>query len=242
MSLPSYIVCATERELALAQLLGALSVVRAEKADLAGLTDACLALGRARAEEYRGHDPEASLADLGYRVLRIPGAAPGSRAGFHLCAMTRAAAAGRSGGAVELFTDEISAKREGLLAYGISAGQEELEVLHLAHELYHALEFSCGRMTAEEVPAVRVHGFLGWHERRLAVAGEIAAHAFARRMTDSRLIPQLVDALALMEDGSLSRESFHDRVERAREMLASVDAECNYRADRAENGQTVDWS
>ena len=213
----------TERELALVQVMAEPSLSRAERDDLPRLVDACLDAGRGRATEFLGAEPMEALTELGYLVKRIPGPSPGSRAGFHLCAMTRSGA-DAPGGTVELYVDEVAAKRRGLLAFDVSCSENDLCRLHLAHELYHALEFSRGPMTPDVVPGVRVHTLFGLRERRPACSSEVAAHAFARRMTESPICPQLVDALALIEEGSLSQRAFLLQLEKAREMLSDSDA------------------
>ncbi len=213
---------ATERELALVQLLGDSSLSRAEEADLSTLADACLSRGRARAAGYSGCNPEDVMADCGYDVLRLTGPAPGSRKGFHLCAMTRAVGRGTSAGTVELYVDEIGIKFESLHAFGVCIDQEDLERLHLAHELFHVLEYGDGRMSYEEMPPVRIRGMLGWRSVRPKVSSEVAAHAFARCVTNSGLSAQLVDALALIGEGSLTYGTFVSCVDRARAMLMNL--------------------
>lgn len=219
MEPPASLPFATERELALAQAMAEPSLLRADKDDLPPFVDACLAAGRDRAAQWRGADPQGALAGLGYVVRRTGGLSPGSRPGFHLCAMTRAGADG-AGGTVELYVDEVAAKRRALAELGVVLGEEELLRMHLAHELYHALEFSHGPMTPEAVPPVRVLGLFGLRERRPACASEIAAHTFARRLTGIPICPQLVDALALMGEGSLSQEGFLAQLRRAQRALS----------------------
>lgn len=219
MEPPASLPFATERELALAQAMAEPSLLRADKDDLPPFLDACLAAGRDRAAQWRGADPQGALAGLGYVVRRTGGLSPGSRPGFHLCAMTRAGADG-AGGTVELYVDEVAAKRRALAELGVVLGEEELLRMHLAHELYHALEFSHGPMTPEAVPPVSVLGLFGLRERRPACASEIAAHAFARQLTGIPICPQLVDALALMGEGSLSQEGFLAQLRRVQRALS----------------------
>lgn len=219
MEPPASLPFATERELALAQAIAEPSLLRADKDDLPPFVDACLAAGRDRAAQWRGADPQGALAGLGYVVRRTGGLSPGSRPGFHLCAMTRAGADG-AGGTVELYVDEVAAKRRALAELGVVLGEEELLRMHLAHELYHALEFSHGPMTPEAVPPVSVLGLFGLRERRPACASEIAAHAFARQLTGIPICPQLVDALALMGEGSLSQEGFLAQLRRVQRALS----------------------
>ena len=225
MDLRAALHSANERELALVQVMAEPSLSRAERGDLPRFVDACLDVGRRRAAEFLGADPAEALADLGYLVKRIPGPSPGSRAGFHLCAMTRSGD-DAPGGTVELYVDEVAAKRRGLLAFDTSCPEEDDDLcrLHLAHELYHALEFSRGPMTPDVVPRVRMHTLFGLRERQPACSSEVAAHAFARRMAESPICPQLVDTLALIEEGSLSQEAFLLELEKAREMLSDSDA------------------
>ena len=219
MEPPASLPFATERELALAQAMAEPSLLRADKDDLPPFVDACLAAGRDRAAQWRGADPQGALAGLGYVVRRTGGLSPGSRPGFHLCAMTRAGADG-AGGTVELYVDEVAAKRRALAELGVVLGEEELLRMHLAHELYHALEFSHGPMTPEAVPPVSVLGLFGLRERRPACASEIAAHAFARQLTGIPICPQRVDALALMGEGSLSQEGFLAQLRRVQRALS----------------------
>ena len=210
-----------EREGALLQLMGDPAFSRMEERDLPTLVDACLARGQVLAGGWVGREPVGALASLGYEVRRTSGPAPGSRPGFCLCAMTRALPCGEKGGTVELYVGEVARKRAALLASGVEVGEEELERLHLAHELYHALEFSDGPLTVDAVPRVRVRGLLSARPRAVARSSELAAHAFARRVTSSALLPSWIDATFLLAEGSLERQTLLDELALARKILGT---------------------
>ena len=141
-----------------------------------------------RAGAHRG------ACSLDYEVRRTSGPAPGSRPGFCLCAMTRALPGGEKGGTVELYSWRGCQKAGGTPASGVEVGEEELERLHLAHELYHALEFSDGPLTVDAVPKVRVRGLLG----RPSQSGRALKRACRPRLCAARDVkcaaPSWIDA------------------------------------------------
>ena len=214
----SLVPSAGERECALMQLFQDPIYDRIEEEGLPAFVDACIACGRREANGIRGVDPERALADTGYVLRRVSGAAPGSRVGYHLCAMTRASSLGGESGTVDLYVDEVAFKREGLTAFGFEAGQEELERLHLLHELYHVIEFS-SCPTVDKVPRVDVRGLFGRKPRGLASSSELAAHAFAHAMMPDLPQPFLVDAMALMGEGAMTRGRFESDLAKARRIL-----------------------
>ena len=201
-----------EREGALLQLMGDPAFSHMEERDLPTLVDACLARGQVLAGGWVGREPIGALASLGYEVRRTSGPAPGSRPGFCLCAMTRALPCGEKGGTVELYVGEVARKRAALLASDVEVGEEEL---------YHALEFSDGPLTVDVVPRVRVRGLLGARPRAVARSSELAAHAFARRVTSSALLPSWIDATFLLAEGSLERQTLLDELALARKILGT---------------------
>lgn len=93
--------------------------------------------------------------------------------------------------------------------------------IHLAHEYYHWLEYTRGVFTAERLDPVEIR-FGPW-KRRASVrqCGEIAAHAFAKRLLKLPHLPNLLDYLYLMHIGELNKEAFDEEMEKCREASGS---------------------
>ena len=164
-----------------------------------------------------GGSPSGHLPPWATRCVERPAQRPGHGAQ----AEARALPGGEKGGTVELYVGEVARKRAALLASGVEVGEEEFEQLHLAHELYHALEFSDGPLTVDAVPRVRVRGLLGARPRAVARSSELAAHAFARRVTSSTLLPSWIDATFLLAEGSLERQTLIDELALVRKILGT---------------------
>lgn len=66
--------------------------------------------------------------------------------------------------------------------------------MHLAHELFHHIEFSSGKTVSERLPKVEITQ-LGFIKRRLEVneCCEIAAQAFAKRFCGLKVLPTYYD-------------------------------------------------
>ena len=219
---------ATERELAVMQLLADPLVARmgsAELPELVGCADAALALGRAEARRLGPCDPEGLLAARHVTLRRIGGDGPGARAGYHMAALTTCDLNHPEKSCVDLYVDVIARKREGLLAAGVRVGQEALERLHLAHECFHIIDFLERRHSAEMVGMVSARGaFFRRRRRALGRSSEVAAHAFARAWMGPTLlpVPALVDELAMLGMGESSRERFVRRLGRVRELMETA--------------------
>lgn len=93
--------------------------------------------------------------------------------------------------------------------------------IHLAHEYYHWLEYARGAFTAERLDPVEIR-FGPW-KRKASVrqCGEIAAHAFAKRLLKLPHLPNLLDYLYLMHIGELNKEAFDEEMEKCREASGS---------------------
>lgn len=89
--------------------------------------------------------------------------------------------------------------------------------IHLAHEYYHWLEYTRGVFTAERLDPVEIR-FGPW-KRKASVrqCGEIAAHAFAKKLLNLPHLPNLLDYLYLMHIGELNKEAFDEEMGKCRE-------------------------
>jgi hypothetical protein len=94
---------------------------------------------------------------------------------------------------------------------------EQVEGLHVAHELFHHLEATRIGPVHEQLPPV-VTFRLGrvWQTRsRARRCREIAAHAFARTLMDLPFLPNAVDWLVLIATGKWSEQALVGALERA---------------------------
>jgi hypothetical protein len=84
---------------------------------------------------------------------------------------------------------------------------DNIKDMHIAHELYHLIEFTDGEYTPDLLPpvtSVKIFGF----ERRSGVskASEAAAHIFCMRLLDIPFHPKMLDYLCLLSAGEVTRE------------------------------------
>lgn len=84
---------------------------------------------------------------------------------------------------------------------------DNIKDMHIAHELYHLLEFTDGEYTPDLLPPVTRAKIFGF-ERRSGVskASEAAAHIFCMRLLDLPFHPKMLDYLCLLNAGEVTRE------------------------------------
>lgn len=223
---------AAEPVLAVMMLLGDPAVAHARLADpteLAACAVTAIRLGRARAEQLGGFDPEGLLRDRGVALRRIAGEGPGARAGFHLAALTTVDTRHPGRIHVDVYPDAIARKGQALASMGVRVDMDSLARLHLAHECFHVIDLSEGLGSSDRAGAVSVRGALfGWRRRALGRSSEVAAHAFARAWMGDAAVPApaLVDELALMGMGESDLPGFGRRAVRACGLLRRA-AQCH---------------
>lgn len=94
------------------------------------------------------------------------------------------------------------------------------EKAHLAHEFFHFLEYDSKAPVAESLEPV-VTAKLGRFSRKAHIqkCGEIAAHAFARRLLGLPALPNLYDYLYLIGTSKLTMEAFSKRCDELEALL-----------------------
>ena len=219
MSAVDDILEASELELALVQLGDSPALKKAQPAYAVRYVEKAIALGET---DTGGVDParlEAEVAERGFVIERVGGSAPASRAGFHLCAITTADGSADGGGFVRLYVDEIAQKASDLRFVGLDVDGEALLQLHLAHELFHVLEFAEKGTADERIPRLEVPSLMGRKGKIVSGVREVSAHAFAARLVDGTCLPEAADLLQFVAEGSLSEEACTRRLYGARLLL-----------------------
>jgi hypothetical protein len=84
---------------------------------------------------------------------------------------------------------------------------DSIKNIHIAHELYHLIEFTDGEYTPDLLPSVtsvKIGGF----ERKTGVskASEAAAHIFCMRLLELPFHPKMLDYMCLLVTGEVTRE------------------------------------
>ena len=84
---------------------------------------------------------------------------------------------------------------------------ENIKDMHIAHELYHLIEYTDGEYTPDLLPPVTSVNIFGF-ERRSGVskASEAAAHIFCMRLLDLPFHPKMLDYLCLLNAEEVTRE------------------------------------
>ena len=160
--------------------------------------DRSLAIGRAAAAAYSGHDPSELAKHLGVRIvyreaqLEIGGLSvhaeydAGTRT-ITLCSHSMAR--------MQAVLDDLQL-RESLTTN--NQQPTTALALHIAHELFHHIEETLIGRTDEQLPVVTAGrvGNLKWGVRRVQRCREIAAHSFAKALTGLPFLPNALDWLA----------------------------------------------
>lgn len=91
---------------------------------------------------------------------------------------------------------------------------ENIKNMHIAHELYHLIEFTDGEYTPEMLPSVTGVNIFGF-ERRSGVskASEAAAHIFCMRLLDLPFHPKMLDYMCLLNAGEVTRKKLIEFLE-----------------------------
>ena len=107
------------------------------------------------------------------------------------------------------FNSDLDLRKNGRF---ISA--DNIKDIHIAHELYHLIEFTDGGHTHDQLPAV-TGGKIGGFEKRSGGlrASEAAAHIFCMRILELPFHPKLLDYLCLLGAGEVTREGLTEFLE-----------------------------
>lgn len=84
---------------------------------------------------------------------------------------------------------------------------DNLKNMHIAHELYHLIEFTDGEYTPDMIPQV-TNAKIFEFERRTGIskASEAAAHIFCMRLLNMMFHPKMLDYLCLLGTGEVTPE------------------------------------
>ncbi|HNY10556.1 MAG TPA: hypothetical protein PKK26_03095 [Candidatus Wallbacteria bacterium] len=86
--------------------------------------------------------------------------------------------------------------------------------MHIAHELYHLIEFTDGGNTPDLLPAVTSLKICGFEKKSgILKASEAAAHIFCMRLLDLPFHPKLLDYLCLLDAGEVTRNGLVEFLE-----------------------------
>lgn len=102
---------------------------------------------------------------------------------------------------------------------------ENIKNMHIAHELYHLIEFTDGEYTPEMLPPVKNFKIFGF-ERRSGVskASEAAAHIFCMRLLDLPFHAKMLDYLCLLSAGEVTPERLIEFLEEIQMSMARFTA------------------
>lgn len=143
---------------------------------------------------------------------------------------------GQDGGAsVLIYKQSIAdlAKHSKVLSQEAGMDEEQALQVHLAHEYFHYLEYHSAELKDEKTMGVYSHGFVSDYLEQVSLmkvfgrkrsagilrCSEIAAHAFARELTDLAVLPNYYDYTYLIANGKLLSEDFYSQVNRFEKMV-----------------------
>lgn len=168
-----------------------------------------LAIGREQAAHFNGATPSAVAVQLGVQVRVL------NQENRFAGMVVRAE---HDAGVITLYTPSVQQVAELLTQVLPEPWQwEQVEGLHVAHELFHHLEETRIKPVHEQLPAV-VTFRLGrlWQTRsRARQCREIAAHAFAKELLGVPFLPNAVDWLILIATKKWSEAALEGALERA---------------------------
>lgn len=175
-------------------------------------------LGEEAYEEYKCRDLEQILKEAQVEIIRNEREFEHGLPGYKVWAQV---SYGEHEKKIELFMPEIRKKCTVLTQNGIKVQEQWLVTMHLAHEFYHFLEYSCRGSAGEKLKPVKKKKFFRTVEKPLRTASEIAAHSFAVRYMNSDIYPQLTDYLVFLHEGILTQEAFQKKMEQMMNLLCN---------------------
>lgn len=91
---------------------------------------------------------------------------------------------------------------------------DNIKDMHIAHELYHLIEYMDGEYTPDMLPAVTSIKIFGYERKsRISKASEAAAHIFCMRLLDLPFHPKMLDYLCLLGAGEVTEEKLIEFLE-----------------------------
>lgn len=189
--------------------------------------DESLRLGRETAEKMRGlSDIFQRYREAGIEIIFQD--VSGENYGVSFRAQSEY---GRDGSAsVLIYKQSIAdlAKHSKALGQEFEIDEERALQVHLAHEYFHYLEHHSAELKDDKTMEYYSRGFVSDYLDQVSLmkifgrkrsagilrCSEIAAHAFAKELTDLAVLPNYYDYTYLIAEGKLTRKDFFSQVER----------------------------
>lgn len=115
---------------------------------------------------------------------------------------------------VIIYKNSIDQIVDTLKRYGLKVSQKEVYNIHLAHELYHFLEFQNEKNTNYLLDTIEINI---WNtiKRKATVlkTREIAAHAFCKEVLSLKFHPKLLDYIYLIENKKITLKELKSYVD-----------------------------
>jgi len=108
-----------------------------------------------------------------------------------------------------IYKNSIEQIVETLKGYGLNISKKEVYNIHLAHELYHFLEFKNEENTNYLLDKIDIN-FCRIIKRKSTIlkTREIAAHAFCKELLNLKFHPKLLDYIYLIENKKIDLKEF----------------------------------
>jgi len=105
---------------------------------------------------------------------------------------------------------------------------EIIKDMHIAHELYHLIEFTDGEYTPDMLPAVTSLKIGGFEKRSgILKASEAAAHIFCMRLLELPFHPKMLDYLCLLGAGEVTRNGLIEFLEEIQIAMNGFDCQAD---------------
>lgn len=117
-----------------------------------------------------------------------------------------------TGSIIEVYIQNIYKKAETARKYGIVISNDWMLQLHLAHELYHFIEFTQSAKTGEKLKKIQKKKWFRKSEIPLEATSEIAAHRFAECIMDSPVCAKVFDYLEILEEKIITEKEFQNKI------------------------------
>lgn len=180
----------------------------------------CSSLGCAAAASFDMDAIQRRLASWNVKVISVQKSSRPAVSPHHVVAHQRSQARldfrGNSG-TIALYTSEIQAAYQALVKAGLTLSYQQLENLLLAHETYHLLELTTIGKTEDLMPKVSCRTKLARRRtkaRPVATSSEVAAHAFARKVTHFPISPVACELVVQSSAGTLDQHSLTSELAR----------------------------
>jgi hypothetical protein len=113
-----------------------------------------------------------------------------------------------------IYKNSIEQIVETLKGYGLNISKKEVYNIHLAHELYHFLEFKNEENTNYLLEKIDINfGRLIKRKSTILKTREIAAHAFCKELLNLKFHPKLLDYIYLIENKKIDLKEFKSYID-----------------------------